>query len=174
MVTGSVLHTQASTDASWSQCKIKLPLSSATIAAASQPIAVVAPATSVSCHLTSEADEPQAVLGMSEAFDQKPATTAEYNLTAGLEASTSTDSTRQDPTTPQYVRESARQAGVYLPQEIMLAQIQSHVTTVSKGSRRHHSIYRCLAATNEGHSARPSAGPSLNNQAAHVNKASQQ
>ena len=93
MVTGSVVHAQASTDASWSQCKIRLPLSSTTIAAASQPIAVVAPATCVSNLLKSEADESQAAPEMSESFDQKPATTAGYELTAGLGASTLTDAT---------------------------------------------------------------------------------
>ena len=220
-------------------------LGGTTIAAASQPTAAVAPVTSVSSLLTSEADECQAAPEMSESFGQKPATTAEDGQTTGLYASTLTDSTQQDPTIPQqttdgtgsssafgarhetvastkpavattcpgggpsdrpaagqyrrnawvsvqnpfpaagqpradsqqpqpqpqHVRASAKQAGVHLPDEVTLAQSQSHVTTESEGISGPHSMDECLAATNGSHSARPSAGPTSGIQAARVDKA---
>ena len=223
-------------------------LGGTTTAAASQPTAAVAPATNVSSLLTSEADQSQAAPEKSEAFGQKPATTAEDEQTTGLDASTLTDPTGQDSTVPhqttagtggsspsgaghergastdpavattcpgggpsdrpaagqyrrnawapvqnpfpaagqpravsqqlqpqpQHVRESARQAGEYLPEEVTPAQSQSHVTTESEGISGPQIMDECLAATHGGHSARPSAGPTLGDEAAHVDKARRQ
>lgn len=223
-------------------------LGSAATAAASQPTAVVPPATSVSSLLTSEADQSQAAPETSESFDQKPATTAEDEQTTGLDASTLTDSSQQNPTVPhqttagtgssspsgarhervaitnsavaitcpgggpsdrpaagqyrrnawapvqnpfpaagqpradsqqpqpqpQHVRAAAKQAVVDLPEEVTLAQSQSHVITELGGISGPHSMDECLTATSIEFAVRPSAEPTSGSQAAHVDEALRQ